>query len=151
MTPNIGQGANMAIEDAAALANALAAADLGRAAGDATGVEALGEAVAAGRRARTWRVCGQSELLTRVKEGAGLAKRLLAHYVLPALHDIPAGSAAMVLGGAPHLAFALLPARAAVCHSWAARAETLAAFALAPRLVALLGFVAVALWWLRQS
>ncbi|PHH78826.1 hypothetical protein CDD80_6197 [Ophiocordyceps camponoti-rufipedis] len=104
VTPNIGQGANMAIEDIAALANAI-----WRYRRNPTSITA---AVSSIRLARTRSVCRQSEMMTRMQAHEGLLRRVLVRLILPALHDIPAASSAVVLGGSQRLAFAPMPGRA---------------------------------------
>ncbi|KAM4059005.1 FAD binding domain-containing protein [Hirsutella rhossiliensis] len=147
MTPNIGQGANMAIEDVAVLVNALWKGNLHKAMADTAAMEDLLSIVSATRLARTQSVCKQSEFLTRLQANDGLVKRLLGRYVLPALHDIPAGSSAAVLGGKQRLAFVDLPARAAQQNPWWTFVKILSAFAPKPHVSALLGTMALAIWW----
>ncbi|RDA95735.1 hypothetical protein CP533_1108, partial [Ophiocordyceps camponoti-saundersi (nom. inval.)] len=141
VTPNIGQGANMAIEDVAALANALWEQRKGRHEGSIAPQKPveIGAVVQAIRLHRTRSVCRQSEFLTRMQAHDGLLKSLLVRYALPALHDIPAGSSAVVLGGAQRLAFVPLPGRAAGRASgWTFVKTLLAAFKPRPRLVVFL-------------
>ncbi|PFH59493.1 hypothetical protein XA68_12253 [Ophiocordyceps unilateralis] len=141
VTPNIGQGANMAIEDVAALANALWEQERPRK------PASIGAAVGAVRLHRTRAVCRQSEFLTRMQAHQGLLKQLLVRYLLPALHDIPAGSSAVVLGGAQRLAFAPLPERASKqASSWALARTLVAAFAPRPVVAALLCIAALVAW-----
>ncbi|RCI07459.1 hypothetical protein L249_4529 [Ophiocordyceps polyrhachis-furcata BCC 54312] len=134
VTPNIGQGANMAIEDVAAVANALwSQRDKTR-----RRLE-MGSIVQAIRLNRTRGVCRQSEFLTRMQAHDGLLKSLLVRYALPALHDIPAGSSVVVLGGAQRLAFAPLPARASTqASTWTVARTLVDAFKPRPGVVMLL-------------
>ncbi|KJZ71109.1 hypothetical protein HIM_09528 [Hirsutella minnesotensis 3608] len=146
ITPNIGQGANMAIEDAAALANALWRGDLDRAMADTAVMHDLVSAVSATRLARTNRVCRQSEFLTRLQANNSLFKSLLGRYVLPALHDIPAGSSAAVVAGTQLLAFVDPPARALRDMSWWTWLNILRAFAPKLHVLILVGAAALIAW-----
>lgn len=154
MTPNIGQGANMAIEDVAALANALASNDLAKAMADASAVEAMMRSVNASRLTRTARVCAQSEFLTRMQANEGLAMRLVGRYLIPALHDILAGSSAAILSGTPRLHFVDLPARASrQVYGWTL-IRSLRAFSPRPRVLlvacAVVWITWLALGWMRK-
>ncbi|RDA85088.1 hypothetical protein CP532_3105 [Ophiocordyceps camponoti-leonardi (nom. inval.)] len=143
VTPNIGQGANMAIEDVAALANALWTQKKKKKKQNGEDNSSvpfeIGPIVQAIRLNRTRGVCRQSEFLTRMQAHDGLLKSLMVRYLLPALHDIPAGSSAVVLGGAQRLAFAPLPARASSqASAWTFARTLMAAFKPRPRAVMLL-------------
>ncbi|RYP42596.1 hypothetical protein DL767_000120 [Monosporascus sp. MG133] len=72
LTPNIGQGANMAIEDAAALANALWTGDLPKAMAETAAMEDMMGRLNTAQLARTRRVCRQSEFLTRLQSNDGM-------------------------------------------------------------------------------
>ncbi|POR31659.1 FAD-dependent monooxygenase [Tolypocladium paradoxum] len=117
LTPNLGQGANMAIEDAAALANTLWKGDLRRAMTDTRAMDDIIQHLSTSRLAITRQACRQSEFLTRLQAGDGVAKRLLARYVVPILHDLPAASSTATLRGTQRLEFVGLPARAGQQHA----------------------------------
>ncbi|KAM4066344.1 FAD binding domain-containing protein [Hirsutella rhossiliensis] len=117
MAPNFGQGANMAIEDASALANALWKGDLGKGMAETRAMEDIVRPLIASRLASTKNACRRSEFLARLQAGDGMVKRLFARYIFPALHDIPSGSSAAILKGAERLEFVDLPARAKLQHA----------------------------------
>ncbi|ODA80717.1 hypothetical protein RJ55_03676 [Drechmeria coniospora] len=111
LTPNLGQGANLAIEDAAALANALCKANLGEAMLEAASMERLTRSVNERRLPAAQKTCSVSEFITRMQAGETMLQRVFGRYVLPALHDIPAGSSASLISGSERLDFIPLPAR----------------------------------------
>jgi hypothetical protein len=119
----------LAIEDAAALANTLWTGDLLKAMADTAVMEDMMRHFNLIQLARARSVCQQSEFLTRLQSNNDVVKRLLARYVLPALHDIPAGSSAVVLSGTPRLEFVDIPWRARQQHSGWTLVRTVRAFA----------------------
>nr|BAM84049.1 FAD-dependent monooxygenase [Tolypocladium album] len=112
LTPNIGQGANMAIEDIAVLANALFRANVRDGLPDDRQIDDVLSQLSATRLPATKTTCKQSEFLTRLQAGDGIWRRLAARYIFPALHDIPAASSARVLKGGQRLDFVDPPQRA---------------------------------------
>nr|BBD84643.1 putative monooxygenase [Cordana terrestris] len=115
MAPSIGQGANMAIEDAAVLANAIWKAGLGSSKFDTSAMELKIEGVlrhySTSLRTRTRQMCDRSEFLVRLQTHDGLIKRILARYVIPLLGDVPASLSAKSIQAAPLLEFIDIPAR----------------------------------------
>ncbi len=87
MAPSIGQGANMAIEDAAVLANSLWRAGLGRVQFDTCTMDLkIEEALkqySTRLQDRTRQMCERSEFLVRLQTHDGLIKHILARYVIP--------------------------------------------------------------------
>ncbi|KAG6029618.1 hypothetical protein E4U41_000303 [Claviceps citrina] len=131
MAPNIGQGANMAIEDAAQLANlvckALSSSPAAKAV-SATTVESMLREFAALQRARTESMCGQSEFLVRMHANQGFGRRLLGRYLIPLLKDAPAGLAGFSIQGAVRIESMDVPSRSlgkAWEGSWGSRLRSL--------------------------
>lgn len=116
MAPSIGQGANMAIEDAAILANALWRVGLTRSKHDpSTTQKKLDEALqhyTTSLRARTRDMCARSEFLVRLQTHDSLINSILARYVIPFLGDVPASLSAKAIRAGPFLEFVDVPARA---------------------------------------
>lgn len=116
MAPSIGQGANMAIEDAATLANALWRVGLACTKHDtSTTQKKLDEALrhySTSLRARTRDMCARSEFLVRLQTHDGLIRSTLARYVIPFLGDVPASLSAKAIRAGPFLEFVDVPARA---------------------------------------
>ncbi|PYI03145.1 FAD binding monooxygenase [Aspergillus sclerotiicarbonarius CBS 121057] len=113
MTPNIGQGANMAIEDAAVLANLLYE-KLGngkiQALCDAD-VKTLLQEFHSIRYNRVKSIYTASRHLVRLQARAGLFNKLLGRYCIPYAPDIPAEIGSRSIGGSPSLTFVPLPDR----------------------------------------
>lgn len=106
----------MAIEDAAALANALWRANLQGAMFNTHTVESIVSQVVLKRLAVTRKICRQSEFLTRLQCNDGVWLSLIGRYIFPLLHDIPASSA-VVFGGTQKLDFVGIPRRSAAYRS----------------------------------
>ncbi|KAK7706984.1 hypothetical protein SLS64_007192 [Diaporthe eres] len=116
MAPSIGQGANMAIEDAAVLANALwrvgldetklETEELDRRLADALQYYSTSE-----RISRTKTMCARSEFLVRLQAHDGWLKAILARYVIPLLGDVPASLSAQAIRAGPLLEFVDVPSR----------------------------------------
>nr|J7FK10.1 RecName: Full=FAD-dependent monooxygenase idtM; AltName: Full=Indole-diterpene biosynthesis cluster protein M [Claviceps paspali]AFO85424.1 FAD dependent monooxygenase [Claviceps paspali] len=111
MAPNIGQGANMAIEDAAQLSNLIREMLASPRKASATTVEKMLRDFAAMQKARTKSMCGQSEFLVRMHANEGFGRRLLGRYLIPSLQDAPAGLAGLSIRGAVKLECAGVPSR----------------------------------------
>lgn len=111
MTPNFGQGANSAIESAAALANCLH--DLLRRDSKPSDVEidAALEEFNMSRRKRTKSMLKQAAFITRLQARDGLFNVLVGRYVIPYLGDVPASMAGKVMVGAEKLNFLPVPRR----------------------------------------
>ncbi|KAK7955214.1 hypothetical protein PG988_015908 [Apiospora saccharicola] len=144
VAPNSGQGANMAIEDATALANALHGSDLDALMQTETEMDRLMRQINTAQLDRTRNMCAHSAFVVRMQSHNDCALYLLSRYVVPAFRDIPAALAADTIKDACLLNFLERPERA--------RREVpcLNLVALLPRahlLVALLGVAAVILGW----
>lgn len=120
MAPTIGQGANMAIEDAAVLANTLWRAGLGNAnkydlSTSATlsqvKIEKALRHYSASLQARTRYMCGLSEFLVRLQTHDGVIKGIVARYIIPFLGDVPAKMSSKAIREGPLLEFVEVPTR----------------------------------------
>ncbi|KAK8925528.1 FAD-dependent monooxygenase ltmM [Metarhizium anisopliae] len=110
MCPNIGQGANMAIEDAARLANLIhKRLPLGKL--SASEVDSMLREFTAAQKPRTNSICAQSEFLVRMHANQGIGRRLLGRYVIPFLNDAPAGLSGLSINNAVKLEFIDAPTR----------------------------------------
>ncbi|KAG8420740.1 hypothetical protein J3458_002673 [Metarhizium acridum] len=110
MCPNIGQGANMAIEDAARLANLIhKRLPLGRL--SAIEIDSMLQEFTAAQKPRTNSICAQSEFLVRMHANQGIGRKLLGRYVIPFLNDAPAGLSGLSINNAAKLEFVDLPTR----------------------------------------
>ncbi|KID66315.1 FAD dependent monooxygenase, partial [Metarhizium hybridum] len=110
MCPNIGQGANMAIEDAARLANLIhKRLPLGKL--SASEVDSMLREFTAAQKPRTNSICAQSEFLVRMHANQGMGRRLLGRYVIPFLNDAPAGLSGLSINNAVKLEFIDAPTR----------------------------------------
>ncbi|TWU71191.1 hypothetical protein ED733_001984 [Metarhizium rileyi] len=110
MCPNIGQGANMAIEDAARLAN-LIHARLPSGKPSAAEIDAMLQEFTVVQKPRTNSICAQSEFLVRMHANQGIGRRLLGRYVIPYLNDAPAGLSGLSINNAAKIDFIDQPAR----------------------------------------
>ncbi|RAL03305.1 FAD-dependent monooxygenase spyC [Aspergillus ibericus CBS 121593] len=113
MTPNIGQGANMAIEDAAVLANLLHK-KLGHGEVEGlsdAGVNALLHEFHSIRYSRVKSIYIASRYLVRLQARDGLLNKLLGRYCIPYAPDIPAVIGSRSIRGSPSIDFLPLPAR----------------------------------------
>ncbi|GLB11040.1 hypothetical protein AtubIFM57258_007455 [Aspergillus tubingensis] len=111
MTPNIGQGANMAMEDAAVLANSLHAALLQtrRQRLSDSEVQALLQEFYSNRYSRAKSIYAASRYITRFQARDGLVNRALGRYVAPFLADVPARVGISTIRGSPAINFLPLP------------------------------------------
>ncbi|KAI1082129.1 FAD dependent monooxygenase [Whalleya microplaca] len=116
MAPNIGQGANMAIEDAARLASLLSQR-LSAGKLSFLGIDMLLQEFTAVQQARTKSVCAQSEFLVRMQANQGIGRKFLGRYIIPFLSDAPAGFSGFSMNGAARIEYLGLPARSLV-GSW---------------------------------
>jgi FAD dependent monooxygenase len=123
MTPNMGQGANMAIEDAARLASLL---DKRLNSGDlfATEIYAMLEEFSTSQKPRAKSICAQSEFLVRMHANEGIWRRVLGRYLVPFLHDAPAGLSGLSISGATKLEFIDSPGRS-LGGAWEASWESI--------------------------
>ena len=113
MTPNFGQGANSAIESAAALSNALHRllhAQRHTSPSDAE-LDTLLTAFSQRRRKRTKAMLRQARFVTRLHARDSLVNILLGRYLVPYAGDLPARMAGKVIVGAEKLDFLPLPVR----------------------------------------
>nr|ATJ44724.1 FAD dependent monooxygenase [Epichloe bromicola] len=110
MAPNIGQGANMAIEDACSLANLLQK-KISHGLKRDQDINLMFQEFSTTQRARTESVCAQSEFLVRMHANQGIGRRLLGRYLIPFLYDAPAGLSGFSISGATRIEFIDLPAR----------------------------------------
>ncbi|KHN94004.1 FAD dependent monooxygenase [Metarhizium album ARSEF 1941] len=110
MCPNIGQGANLAIEDAARLANLMyKRLPLGKlSAGE---VNMMLQEFTATQKPRTNSICAQSEFLVRMHANQGIGRRLLGRYIIPFLNDAPAGLSGLSISNAAKIDFIDTPTR----------------------------------------
>ena len=111
MTPNIGQGANLAIEDAAVLTNLLHGALLKarRQRLPDSEVQTLLQEYYSTRYGRVKRVYTASRYMVRFQARDGFLNRLLGRYVLPFLADVPAVLGTGTIRGSPTINFLPLP------------------------------------------
>ncbi|KAL4884275.1 hypothetical protein BJY04DRAFT_206077 [Aspergillus karnatakaensis] len=101
MAPNTGQGANCAIEDAAALANAISMAikhDNNNQPSDAT-IHLLLQSVNKARLARVKGIYQSARFVVRLHARQSLPLRLIGRYYLPYSGDLPADTASKLLFG----------------------------------------------------
>lgn len=114
MAPNTGQGANCAIEDAAALANCLYRALRATPDGSTLSPVELDALLAEFNRTRFRRVLDiyqTSRMVVRLHSRHNLLLRLLGRYYLPYAGDVPADMASKIIAGAESLDFLPLGAR----------------------------------------
>ncbi|KAL8636015.1 MAG: hypothetical protein Q9228_006546, partial [Teloschistes exilis] len=113
MTPNIGQGANSAIESAAVLANNLN--DMIRRRGikapTTKQLESSLKAFADSRLPRAKDTVKSAGFLTRLQARDGIGLRFLGRYIVPFAGDFPADQASSVVRAAPQLDYLPLPGR----------------------------------------
>ncbi|GKZ25754.1 hypothetical protein AbraIFM66951_002409 [Aspergillus brasiliensis] len=111
MTPNIGQGANLAIEDAAVLANLLHAAVLRakRQRLSDSEVQTLLQENYYTRYSRVKSVYTASRYMVRFQARDGLLNKALGRYVVPFLADVPALVGTGTIRGGPTVNFLPLP------------------------------------------
>jgi 2-polyprenyl-6-methoxyphenol hydroxylase-like FAD-dependent oxidoreductase len=112
MAPNTGQGANCAIEDAAALANALSMAINHDSHPSQATIHSLLESVNKTRLARVQEIYKSARLVVRLHARESLALRLVGRYYLPYSGDLPADTASKLIVGGEQLRF-LAPSRRA--------------------------------------
>jgi hypothetical protein len=114
MAPNTGQGANCAIEDAAALVNCLYRALRATPDGSTLSLLELDGLLAQFNRARFRRVLAiykTAKMVVRLHSRHNLFLKLLGRYYLPYAGDVPADAASKIIAGAERLAFLPAPAR----------------------------------------
>lgn len=113
MTPNIGQGANMAMEDAVVLANCLHAALLRtrRQRLSDSEVQVLLQEFYSKRYSRAKSIYTASRYMTRFQARDGCLNRVLGRYIVPLLADVPARVGTTTIRGSPAINFLPLPER----------------------------------------
>lgn len=114
MTPNLGQGANCAIEDAAALANKLHDALRAKHPGDKLYDDEIEDVLSEFSNIqvkRISRIYNVSWIAARLQSRANLVYRVLLRYFAPYAGDKPAKRVLRILEGATVLDFIPLPTR----------------------------------------
>ncbi|KAJ5425430.1 orotidine-5'-phosphate decarboxylase [Penicillium sp. CMV-2018d] len=113
IAPHTGQGANCAMEDAAALATSLEHLLRGRVwkAPSSTELEQALKSFACVRRARMDSVAYGSRMAMRCQALDGVFRRLFARYYFPYSGDMPADLASRAIADAPLVGFIPLPQR----------------------------------------
>ncbi|KAB8261873.1 hypothetical protein BDV32DRAFT_157866 [Aspergillus pseudonomiae] len=113
MTPNIGQGANTAIEDAAVLTNLLydrlsrnGYKKLSRPA-----LEQLLREFQSERFSRVNKIYKDSRFLVRLHARDGIVKSLFARYIVPHMRALPADLASKSIADSPTISFLPVPSR----------------------------------------
>lgn len=114
MTPNLGQGANTAIENAAALTNRICAMLDSQASShlSAPDIHLMLSSWATSRKYRTNAICDSSNALTRIEAFATWRHKVVALRVLPYMGDIIAFLATRIVVGSERLEFLPEPKRA---------------------------------------
>jgi FAD dependent monooxygenase len=113
MTPNIGQGANTAIEDSATLANLLRDALLQKSSQSLSDTE-LGNLLRKFQSHRFDRVSSiyrDSRFLVRFQARDGFAKKIFGRYYAPYAGDLPADMASKTIADGPMIKYISLPKR----------------------------------------
>ena len=113
MTPNLGQGASLAIENAASLSNYIAFML------ETTGTMNLSvedihwylSTWASSRKSRTKAICLSSNIFTRFEALATWRHKMITIHVIPRLWDVVGDVASRVIVGAKRLNFLPLPER----------------------------------------
>ncbi|KAL2820628.1 hypothetical protein BJX63DRAFT_444182 [Aspergillus granulosus] len=105
MAPNTGQGANCAIEDAAALANTIEAAMRDGQWSSQAAIHFLLHSFQRTRHARVHEVYKSSRLVVRLHARESLLLRLVGRYYLPYSGDLPADTASKIIAGGVELRF----------------------------------------------
>ncbi|KAL8722761.1 MAG: hypothetical protein Q9225_000822 [Loekoesia sp. 1 TL-2023] len=118
MTPNLGQGANSAIESAAALANNLhhLTQTQGIRKPSTQQIEACLEAFSSTRLPRAKSIVKEAGFLTRLQARDGLMNCFIGRYIVPYAGDFPAAHASKVVRAAPKLDY--LPLTDRVGNGW---------------------------------
>ncbi|KAL8788617.1 MAG: hypothetical protein Q9195_007212 [Heterodermia aff. obscurata] len=113
MTPNLGQGANSAIESAAVLANNLnnLVRRQGINAPTNQQLESSLKAFAGSRLQRAKDTVKSAGFLTRLQARDGIALRVVGRYIVPFAGDFPADQASSVMRAAPQLDYLPLGGR----------------------------------------
>ncbi|KAJ5645424.1 hypothetical protein N7507_011435 [Penicillium longicatenatum] len=110
IAPHTGQGANCAMEDAAALCNILqpyAKSGLP----SRLDLDGLLQAFVSDRRSRMKLVSDGARMAMRFQAREGLVKRIVGRYVFPYAGDIPANKASQGIADAPMMTFLAIPRR----------------------------------------
>ncbi|KIA75418.1 hypothetical protein HK57_00138 [Aspergillus ustus] len=105
MAPNTGQGANCAIEDAAALANAIGVAIKHNHHPSQATIHSLLQSFNKARLARVQGIYKSARLVVRLHARESLALRLVGRYYLPYSGDLPADTASKLIVGGEQLTF----------------------------------------------
>lgn len=118
MTPNFGQGANSAIESAAALANTLFELVDHRHVQrpSNTEINAAMTRFVQSRLERTASMVKTAGFVTRLQARDGLVNRLIGRYVAPYAGDLPADMSSNAIVGATKLDYIPLPERSSTSY-----------------------------------
>ncbi|OGM42673.1 FAD binding monooxygenase [Aspergillus bombycis] len=113
MTPNIGQGANTAIEDAAVLTNLLydRLSENGYKKLSRSTLEQLLREFQFERFSRVNKIYQDSRFLVRLHARDGIVKSLLARYIVPRMTELPAELASKSIADGPTISFLPMPSR----------------------------------------
>ncbi|KAE8366612.1 hypothetical protein BDV27DRAFT_155752 [Aspergillus caelatus] len=113
MTPNLGQGANTAIEDAAVLTNLLydRLSKNGRKKLLRPALEQLLREFQSERFSRVNKIYQDSRFLVRLHARDGIVKSLLARYIVPYMTELPADQASKSIADSPIINFLPVPSR----------------------------------------
>ncbi|KAE8340703.1 hypothetical protein BDV24DRAFT_151823 [Aspergillus arachidicola] len=113
MTPNIGQGANTAIEDATVLTNLLydRLSKNGHKKIARPALEQLLGEFQSERFSRVNKIYQDSRFLVRLHARDGIVKSLLARYIVPHMTELPADLASKSIADSPIISFLPLPSR----------------------------------------
>lgn len=105
MAPNTGQGANCAIEDAAALANAIHSAIEHVDRPSMTEVQSFLRSFNESRLPRVQEIYKSASVVVRLHARENLALRLVGRYYLPYSGDVPANTASKLIADGVQLSF----------------------------------------------
>ncbi|KAL2867450.1 FAD-dependent monooxygenase spyC [Aspergillus lucknowensis] len=105
MAPNTGQGANCAIEDAAALANAIETVMRDDQRSSEAALQSALHSFAKTRYARVQEVYKSARLVVRLHARESLLLRLVGRYYLPYSGDLPADTASKTIAGGVEVRF----------------------------------------------
>ncbi|GFG08484.1 FAD-dependent urate hydroxylase [Aspergillus udagawae] len=149
MAPNTGQGANTAIEDAAALVNCLHRALRATPDGSTLSSAEIDGLLAEFNRTRFRRlreIDRGARMVVRLQTRQNLFLKLLGRYYLPYAGNVPADAASKVIAGAEHLDFLPLATRSGA--GWYRFRPGLSGTALIPCLYPVLALTLCVLAWI---
>ncbi|KAL4944973.1 hypothetical protein BDV06DRAFT_232152 [Aspergillus oleicola] len=110
MAPNTGQGANCAIEDAAALANAIVSISRSSEENLSTEIESALDFFHRSRLVRVREIYDSARMVIRLHARETFNLKFLGRYYLPYTGDLPADTASRMIAAGVHLSF-LAPSR----------------------------------------